>query len=107
MLLANGFFAWYVLTTDIILGTCFTAPFSLWSYCTYLGKVMPISMITILLLLAGYYGKKQKRVEILTTATPVTLATQMLIRTLIIFICFTILCFIIICLALYFYLHFF
>lgn len=92
MLVANGVFAWFVLSTEIIMGIAYTAPFSVWSYCAYIGKTMLIAMITVLLMLAGYYGKKQKRVEILTLATPIKPAQQLIIRTAVLGVCFAILC---------------
>ena len=107
ILIVNGFFSWYILTTDIILGIGYTAPFSLWSYCTYLGKVMPIGIITVLLLLSNYYGKKQKSVEVLTMTTNITALQEMLIRTCTIGICFLIICMIDISFAFFFYFHFF
>lgn len=107
MFVVNGVFAWYVLTTDIIAGIAYTAPFSSWSYGTYLGKVMPISILTILLLLSGYHGKKQKQVEILTMTTPVSPAKQMLIQTAVLTVCFAVLCILITGISTIFYIRFF
>lgn len=92
MFFINGIYAWLVLATDIIIGIAYTAPFSGWSYCAYLGKTMPIAIITALLMLAGSYSKKQKQVEILTCTTPVTASCQMLIRTAAIGVCFALIC---------------
>ncbi len=66
LLLMNGLSAWFLLSYDIIRGTAYTAPFSVWSYCTYLGRTLPVAAVTVLLLLSSYYSKKQKQVEILT-----------------------------------------
>ncbi len=107
MLIVNGVFAWYVLKTDIIAGIAYTAPFSVWSYCAYLGKVMPIAIIAVLLLLSGYYGKKQKQVEILTMAVPVTQTEQMMIRTAVMGSCFAIICIMLAIIAMIFYIRFF
>ena len=92
MLAVNAVFAWYVLTTEIIEGIAYTAPFSVWSNCAYIGKTLPIAIITVLLLQAGYYGKQQKRVEILTSAAPITYAKTLLIRTAVLGLCFLIIC---------------
>lgn len=92
MLAVNAVFAWYVLTTEIIEGIAYTAPFSLWSSCAYIGKTLPIAIITVLLLLAGYYGKHQKRVEVLTASAPMTYAQTLLIRTAVLGVCFLIIC---------------
>lgn len=103
LLLVNGLFAWFVLSFDIIQGTAYTAPFSTWSYCAYLGKTLPLAMITVLLLLSNYYGRKQKTVEILTSATPVTSFCQTMTRTLAAGVCFVLIYFVVIALALLFY----
>lgn len=92
MLAVNAVFAWYVLTTEIIEGIAYTAPFSVWSSCAYIGKTLPIAIITVLLLQAGYYGKQQKRVEIITSAAPMTYAQTLLIRTAVLGVCFLIIC---------------
>ncbi|MDE6620161.1 MAG: hypothetical protein K2K74_06680 [Lachnospiraceae bacterium] len=108
MLLVNGLFAWFTLSYDIIMGTAYTAPFSLWSYCVYLGRTLPLAMITVLLLLANYYySRKQKQVEILTSATPVSSFCQIMIRTLAAGICFLLIYLVVIVLALLFYVSFF
>lgn len=107
MFLINGIYAWFVLATDIIIGIAYTAPFSGWSYCTYLGKTMPIAVITVLLMLAGSYSKKQKQVEILTCATPVTASCQMLIRAATIGVCFALICILEMLAALLFFVCFF
>ena len=69
LLLVNGLYAWFLLSYDIVLGTAYTAPFSVWSYCTYLGKTLPVAAVTVLLLLSNYYSRKQKQIEELTAAT--------------------------------------
>ena len=107
MLLVNGLFAWFTLSFDIIMGTAYTAPFSVWSYCAYLGKTLPLAMITVLFLLANYYSRKQKQVEILTSATPISSFCQIMIRTMAAGICFLLIYLVVIALALLFYISFF
>ncbi|MGN0395219.1 MAG: hypothetical protein ACI4EF_07640 [Coprococcus sp.] len=107
MLVLNVLFAWYVLSTEIIVGIANTAPFSVWSYCTYWGKTLPMSAITILLIQAGYYGKKQKKVEILTSATPVTHVQMLMLRTAVLLVCFAVICIVISGVAAIFYIKFF
>lgn len=92
MLAVNAVYAWYILTTDIIEGIAYTAPFSVWSNCAFIGKTLPIAIITVLLIQAGYYGKQQKRVEILTTAAPMTYAQTLMIRTAVLGVCFLTIC---------------
>lgn len=107
MLVVNGMYAWYVLTSEIISGVAHTAPFSVWSYCTYIGEAMPMGMITVLLLLAGYYGKKQKQAEILLSAAPVTPAQHLVLRSLVLGVCFLVVCAVIMIAAAVFYISFF
>lgn len=92
MLAVNAVFAWYMLTTEIIEGVAYTAPFSAWSACAYIGKTLPLSIITVLLLQAGYYGKQQKHVDILTGSTPLTHAQSLLLRTAVLGVCFLVIC---------------
>jgi len=80
LLIINGAFAWFVLTTDIIAGVAFTAPFSFWSYGAYMATVMPMAMMTAMFLLSSYYSKNEKQVEVLTSATPVDEVKYMLVR---------------------------
>lgn len=82
LLLINGLCAWFILSFDTIMGTACTAPFSVWSYCAYVGRTLPVATVTVLLLLSNYYSRKQKQVEVLTAATPVSSASQVLIQTL-------------------------
>ncbi|MCM1182239.1 MAG: hypothetical protein NC337_02560 [Roseburia sp.] len=107
MLLLNGLFACFVLSTDIIRGVACTAPFSGWSYCAYLGKTLPLAAVTVLLLLSAYYGKKQRQLEVLTLTTPVTAARQMLLRTAAAGVCFALIFLLITVLAAVFYRAFF
>lgn len=107
MLLVNGLFAWFVLSTDVIMGIAYMAPFSIWSFCAYLGKTLPLATVTILLLLSGYYSRKQKQVEVLISATPVSSLCHVLIRTLAAGICFLLICLVVTALALFFYVRFF
>lgn len=107
MLLINGLFAWFTLSFDIIMGTAFTAPFSVWSYCVYLGRTLPLAMITVLLLLANHYSWKQRQVEVLTAVTPISSFCQSMIRTLAAGVCFLLIYLVAIALALLFYIRFF
>lgn len=107
MLIVNAVFAWYILTTDIIAGIAYTAPFSVWSSCAYIGKTLPLSIIIVLLLQAGYYGKQQKRVEILTSSAPITHARTLLIRTAALGVCFIVVCLVDVILGTVFYAAFF
>lgn len=107
LLLVNGLSAWFILSYDTIMGTAYTAPFSVWSYCAYLGRTLPVATVTILLLLSNYYSRKQKQVEILTDATPVTPFCQILVRTLTAGIGFVLIYLVMCSLARIFYVRFF
>lgn len=107
MLAVNTIFAWYILTTEIIEGIAYTAPFSVWSNCAYIGNTLPLSIITILLLQAGYYGKQQKRVDILIGASPITHVQRLLLKTAALGVCFLIICLIDSVLGAVFYAAFF
>lgn len=103
LLVINGIYAWFVLTTETIAGVAYTAPFSLWSFGAYLASILPLSILTALFLLSVYYSKKEKQVEILTTATPVNKVHYALVRSAAVIICFLVICVIILVLGIYFY----
>lgn len=103
LLIINGIYAWYVLTTDIIAGVSYTAPFSQWSYGAYWASVMPISILTILFLLSVYFSKREKQVEILTSATPVNPIHYALVRCSAAVICFLVICTVIFSISIFFY----
>lgn len=107
LLVINGIYAWYVLTTETIAGVAYTAPFSLWSFGAYLASVIPFSILTVLFLLSVYYSKKEKQVEVLTTATPVNKVHYTLVRSAAVTICFLTICAVIFGLGIYFYMTFF
>ncbi len=107
LLLMNGLSAWFLLSYDIIRGTAYTAPFSVWSYCTYLGRTLPVAAVTVLLLLSSYYSKKQRQVEVLTAAAPFSPFDQVTIRTVTAGICFLLISLVVILLALLFYMRLF
>lgn len=103
LLVINGIYARYVLTTETIAGVAYTAPFSLWSFGAYYASILPLSILTMLFLLSVYYSKKEKQVEILTTVTPVNKVHYALVRSAAIIICFLIICAVIFSLGVYFY----
>lgn len=107
MLLVNALYAWFILSSETIQGVSCTAPFSAWSYCSYLGRTLPLAVITVLLLLANFYSRQQRRVEVLTDATPIPVFRQIEIRTLAAGVCFLVIYLVVIALALFFYACFF
>ncbi len=107
LLIINGLYAWYLLSTDIIAGVAYTAPFSPWSFGAYVAKTMPISILTLLFFLTFYHSKKEKQVEVLTTATPVNPIHYTLVRCSTVAICFLIINVLVIGLSVYFYISYF
>jgi len=99
----NGFYAWFVLSTQTIMGTAFTAPFSQWSFGGYLAAVMPMIMLTTLFLLSFYYSRNEKQVAVLTSATPMDRRKYMLVRNAVVALGFLFLCLVAVILAIFFY----
>jgi ABC-2 type transport system permease protein len=100
-------YSWYVLTTDIITGIGYTAPFSPWSYGAYMGKIMPIMLLSIFFLLTFYYSKKEKQTAVLTNATAINPKKYLFIRHLAITVCFLIVFAVVFLLSILFYVRFF
>lgn len=107
LLFINGVYSWYILSTDTIKGTAYTAPFSQWSFGTYLASVMPLAVLTMLFLVSIYYSKQEKQVEVLTTATPINPIHYALVRSGVIAIGFLIICMVLFGLSLFFYISVF
>lgn len=107
LLVINGLYAWYILTTDIVAGVAYTAPFSCWSFGAYLGKVLPISILTVFFLLTFFYSKKEKQVQVLTGATPLSPIRYALIRSGAVAVCFLLISTLAVGLGLCFYASFF
>jgi len=107
LLAINGVFAWYTLASDTVAGIAFTAPFSPWSFGSYLSSVMPMITITVLFLLTFFHSKKEKQVKILTAATPVNAIRYMLIRNAAVTFGFFALSFLVVGMSFYFYVVYF
>jgi ABC-2 type transport system permease protein len=107
LLVINGIFAWYTLTTDTIAGVAHTAPFSPWSFGAYLATVMPMIMLTVLFLLSFYFSKKEKQVQDLTSATPVDAVYYLLVRLAVVTLGYFLLCTLVIGMSFCFYAVFF
>ena len=103
LLVINGLFAWYTLTSDIVAGVAYTAPFSPWSFSSYLASVMPMVILTVLFLLTFFHSKNEKQVAVLTSATPVDTVRYSLIRMAAVALGFLLLCALLIGMIMYFY----
>ena len=77
-------YAYYILSTETILGVSDTAPFSGWSFGKYLGDTTLVSMLVTLFILSTIYSKRQKNVSILTDVTGFPVKKRILIRNMII-----------------------
>jgi len=106
-LVINGLFAWYILTSDTIAGAAYTAPFSPWSFGSYVANVMPITMLAVLFLLTFFYSKNEKQTAALTSATPVDTVRYTLIRIAVIALGLLFLLTLIIGLSVFFYIYLF
>lgn len=80
LLLITMFFSWRTLTGETILGVANTAPFSPWSFGSYLSSVSPLLHITLLFFLTFLFSPQERRVRVLTSATPVNPARYFLTR---------------------------
>ena len=107
LLIINGFSAWYVLTSDIIAGVAYTAPFSKWSYGAYISSLMPVLIMTVLFLLTFFYSKNAKKIEPLIKATSVDVIRYTMIRMAVILLGFMILLALVAGISFYFYSSFF
>ena len=82
--LAVLLYAYYVLSTDIILGVSDTAPFSGWSIGKYQGMMTLFSMLATLLILATTFSDRRKKAGILTDATGFPERSRVLVKSMII-----------------------
>ena len=103
LLLINIVYAWFILTTETIMGAAYTAPFSVWSFGAYLASVSPIAILTVLFLISVYYSKTERQVNTLTSATSVSQIRYLLARSGAIAVGFLIICAVIFGLSVYFY----
>ena len=71
LLIITCFYCYMILSRDIILGIAFTAPFSPWSFASYLANILPLLMITQLFFFTFMYSNHEKQVRQLTFASPV------------------------------------
>ena len=71
LVLAILFYGRQVLNHVTILGVSRTAPFSPWSFGDYLSRMLPLLWIGALFFLTFFTSKAERRIEVLTSATPV------------------------------------
>ena len=78
--LVTLWYAWQLLNGTIILGVANTAPFSPWSFGSYLSQLMPLLSIMLLFLLWNMSAEKTRGLETLADATPMKPGKYLLIK---------------------------
>jgi len=100
-------YSYYTLTTHTILGTDYTAPFSVLSYRNYLTAMIPILLLSMFFFVSFLFSKKEASVQHLTLATKVNKKKYLGIKLLAITISFIITALITISMSFIFYAKFF
>ena len=80
MTLVLAFYAWQILSGEIIQGVSGTAPFSGWSFGLYAARLAPLLCITILFFISFFFSKQEERVKTITSAAPVDQKKYMFVR---------------------------
>lgn len=80
MLAACLFASWQTLQSETILGVAHTAPFSPWSFGSYIARVAPLLMVGLLLMLHSLFSPKAVQINSLTAATPTSPSVYLLIK---------------------------
>ena len=80
LLAVTMIYSYMTMGSEIVLGVADTAPFSSWSFGVFLSKILPLLMVTLAFFLSFLCSPNEKRVQILTDATPVPHQKYILIR---------------------------
>lgn len=81
LIVVTALYSYRIMEGDIILGVANTAPFSGWSYGTYMAKLLPILLISLLFFISFFlYSGKERAVQVLTDATSVNTLKFRLLR---------------------------
>ncbi|MHA6530796.1 hypothetical protein [Paenibacillus sp. BAC0078] len=73
-------FGWQILSTRTVQGVAHTAPFSPWSFGSYLAEMLPLLSVALFFFLWSFFSAKARRVETLTAATPTPPARHLAIK---------------------------
>lgn len=65
-------FAGYLLQTRVIFGTAYTAPFSQWSYASFLCDMHPLLLLSLTFFCAAIFSRKELLAKTILRATPRT-----------------------------------
>lgn len=71
LLAVAALYGWHLMRDVVILGVSNTAPFSGWSYGTFLASVLPILLVAMLFFVSFLYSDQERKVRTLTEATPI------------------------------------
>lgn len=63
-------YGYYVLRTQTLLGAYHTAPYSEWSFISYLYTIFPMVCTMSLVTIAKQYGKKEQQAQVVPLSTP-------------------------------------
>lgn len=96
-------YSYFVMDSEIVLGVANTAPFSCWSYGTFLTYVLPLLLITMLFFTTFLYSQKEKKVQTITDTTPADPAKYRLVRCASIIVGYLIISFATIAVSFFFY----
>jgi len=103
LIVISGLYGYLILTSDVIVGVAYTAPFSPWSYGMYLARILPLLLITVFFFITFLYSGQEKSVKLLTFATPVNLFKYCMVKCSAIFVGYLIISLFIILISLVFY----
>ncbi len=84
-------YAAILMNGEIIYGVANTAPFSPWSFGTYMGKLSPILLLSLLYLISSLFSKKEQSVLHITNITVIDKGKYYLVRIIAIMISYIIL----------------
>ena len=66
----------FVLRTQTLFGAYNTAPYSQWSFISYLHTIMPMLYAILVILISQQFGKKEKQIQMLTLSTQTSYRVQ-------------------------------
>lgn len=80
ILVVSLFYSWLTLTGTIILGVAHTAPFSPWSFGSYLSQILPMICLGELFFITFFTSGQERRTAVIIEATPVDRKAYTLVR---------------------------
>lgn len=69
-----------LLRSTVIFGTLYTAPFSPWTFCTYISSLSPLLFVLLLALCARQFSSAEYGAAAIISATPLPASTYKLLR---------------------------